>query len=500
MSKGPNRQLLWSVAAMLALLSAVGPGIAEMPALADQDIADAIEDQYLVDQTVDVNRIDIAVTEGIVELTGQVDSLLVKERAGRIAGRVKGVRAVSNRILVVPSVVLTDAGIEEEVEGTLMADPAADAYDVDVTVEDNVVTLSGEVESWAEMDLAIKVAKSVRGVIAVNNDLDIRIPDQRRDSEIRDEIAQRLRWSVLVEDGLIDVAVAEGQVMLSGTVGSLEEKRLAESLARVTGVTSVDASGLEIKWWAQDEALRDNKYAARSDEEIEQAIKDVALYDPRIASFQIHPEILGGWVTLRGVVDNLAVKKAAGRVARNTVGVKGVTNRLKVRPDVDNLTEEVVEADIRGRLIVNPVTGEGIEVEVENGRAILFGTLGSRLERLEAERLAGMVSGVTRVSNQLRVSEDSGAADRPFAVDDYPTMTATVERMTPARTDQEIHDEIHDEMFWSPFVDAGQIDIDVRNGRATLEGSVDTWREYHAAEENAYEGGALFVINRLKVE
>gem|GEM_PF-7086414 len=40
----------------------------------------------------------------------------------------------------------------------------------------------------------------------------------------------------------------------------------------------------------------------------------------------------------------------------------------------------------------------------------------------------------------------------------------------------------------------------VAHGNATLTGVVETWREYHAAEENAYEGGALYVSNRLQVQ
>jgi hypothetical protein len=44
------------------------------------------------------------------------------------------------------------------------------------------------------------------------------------------------------------------------------------------------------------------------------------------------------------------------------------------------------------------------------------------------------------------------------------------------------------------------VNIDVRDGRVVLTGTVETWREYHAAEENAYEGGALIVSNRLEVK
>jgi len=494
-----KRRLPWFLATILTLVFAFEAGWADDAKLDDQDIADAIEDQYLVDRIVDVNRIEIQVQDGIVELTGRVGNLLAKERAGRIAGMVKSVRLVENRIRVVPSVEFSDTGIRQEVEKALRHDPAADAIEVHVSVQDGVVSLSGDVQSFAEIDLAAKIAKSVRGVIALNNLMKVKIPDQRPDEELRNEIEQRLRWSILIDDGLVDVLVEDGAATLQGVVGSLEEKRLAESLARVIGIRSVDASGLEVQWWADETALRDNKYARKSDEEIRQAIKDAALYDPRLLSFRIEADVHEGWVALRGTVDNLEAKRAAGRLARNTVGVTGVANRLKVRPPSD-LSDEVIATDIRGRLLASPlVNADAITVTIKDGKAILAGKVAGYLARMEAERLAGKAAGVTRVSNRLRVDYEM-ALREPYHGSDFPTLSAIVDRMPPGRTDREIHDDIHDELTWSPFVDVEQIDIDVDNGRVTLTGSVETWREYHAAEENAYEGGALSVSNRLEVE
>ncbi|MCF7989592.1 MAG: BON domain-containing protein [Thiohalocapsa sp.] len=476
---------------------------AEAPAaqarLGDREIADAIEDQLLIDGVVDVNRIDIEVEDGIASLTGQVGNLLAKDRAERVAGRVKGVRAVGNRIEVTPSVMVSDAGIKRSVEEALRADPAADAYEIDVAVQNNVVTLSGRVQSWAELDLVDTVARSVRGVIGVVNDIEVSTPDERLDNEIRDEIAQRLRWAVSVEDGLIDVAVDDGVVTLTGAVGSLEEKRAAESLALVSGVDAVDVTGLEVRWWAERAMLRDGKYVDKSDAEIRRALLDAAALDPRVMAFELEPEVAGGWVTLRGTVDNLEAKRAVAGLASNTVGVTGVTNRVKVRPETAR-SDAAIEVDIESRLAVSPMTdAEQIEVAVDEGAARLSGSVDSQLERREAERLAAKARGVTRVTNLLQVAHANGLRE-PFDTSGYPSMTEILRYPPAGRSDREIHDEIHDELFWSPFVDSDDIDIDVTDGRAMLTGSVATWREYRAAEENAYEGGALFVSNQLKVE
>ena len=51
------------------------------------------------------------------------------------------------------------------------------------------------------------------------------------------------------------------------------------------------------------------------------------------------------------------------------------------------------------------------------------------------------------------------------------------------------------ELFWSPFVDANQVEISVDDGLVTLSGTVDSWREKRVAGENAVEGGALTIEN-----
>jgi osmotically-inducible protein OsmY len=74
-----------------------------------------------------------------------------------------------------------------------------------------------------------------------------------------------------------------------------------------------------------------------------------------------------------------------------------------------------------------------------------------------------------------------------------------VNRTWTPKDDREIEKNIEDELWWSPFVDEGDISIAVADGVATLVGVVDTLRERRVATENAYEGGAKQVRNLLKV-
>jgi len=64
-------------------------------------------------------------------------------------------------------------------------------------------------------------------------------------------------------------------------------------------------------------------------------------------------------------------------------------------------------------------------------------------------------------------------------------------------TDREIHEQVESELFWSPFVDSDSVTVSVDDGAVTLSGTVDSAREYQAAQVNAYQGGALSVDNDL---
>jgi hypothetical protein len=69
----------------------------------------------------------------------------------------------------------------------------------------------------------------------------------------------------------------------------------------------------------------------------------------------------------------------------------------------------------------------------------------------------------------------------------------------PLKSDKLIKEDINDELFWSPFVDADQVTVTVKNGEATLSGRVGSAMEFLAAVENAYEGGAIRVDNELVI-
>ena len=464
--------------------------------LTDTQIANAVDDELMDDSAVPASNIDVSCKLGIVTLSGSVGNILAKDRAQKLAATIKGVRGVVNRIEVIAPH-RSNQEIREDVKDALKWNAATQEWEIRVTVDQQVVTLNGSLDSRQEEQLAVKVAKGVSGVKEVHNKLKVDY-DTRPEAEIKAEIEQALQWDAYVDDSLINVKVEEGVVTLSGTVGSLAEKREAGDEAWVAGVSDVE-NKLDVESWAREERFRKDKYVDMSDEEIKDAISDAFVYDPRLKGFKIWVETDEGYVTLRGTVDNLEAKRAAARDARSVVGVWGVDNRIKVRPGTPS--DATIEKRIQDALKWDPyVERYQIGVSVFNGEVYLYGDVDSSFEKAQAEDVAAQQYGVREVKNFLMVnkSEDiyeAYADDRyPYDYDWYPAKERTT-----TKTDWEIKKAVEKELMWSPYINSDEVNVEVDNGHVKLTGTVETWRERAAATESALEGGAVSVANDLDV-
>ncbi|MBD3267772.1 BON domain-containing protein [bacterium] len=496
-----QKTILLSVVIMV--FGSVG-GVVQAQNLTNQSIQDAIEDEFIFDPAVRAHPIEIEVHDSIVTLTGTTNNILAKERAARIAETVKGVRSVVNHIDVTPSKARPASEIRSDIETALLENAATSSYEIDVSVFDQgKVTLTGDVDSMQEKKLAGKVAKGVRGVIQLNNDLQIDFKEERSDFEIENEIRNLLKWDTLVDHALITVEVDNNEVSLSGVIGSAAEKREAIEDCWVAGVVEVDASDLEVKRWARDQDLRKGKYVHKDDEDIKQALKDAMMYDPRIQAQKVGVSVDEGIVTLRGIVKSLDTKRAAENVASHTVSVIEVVNRLKVKAEEDQ-SDETIQTNLEEALLRNPyVERFEITADVINGTAYLYGTVDSYWEKEEAGNIAAETTGVIDVQNNITVIDK----DNPYVYNPYisPWNNYSTEWFEPSpsytsRSDEEIKDDVKDELWWSPYVDSDDVKVTVEDGLVTLEGDVDSWMEFHSASENAWEGGATWVDNDLEVK
>lgn len=507
---GSRQKIRWSVVALLSILAITLCRTVQANDFDDKAITQAIDDEYLIDTSVPFNDIDVTTVDGIVSLEGIVDNLLAKKRAALIAETVRGVRSISNRLVVKPSNDLLPSDLENQISDALLYDDVTERYEIKTTVDSKgTVTLQGTVDSWKEKQFAAEVVSGVEGVTARKNELEVDHKSERSDAEIRAEIVRGLEWNTLVDDSLINVRVKKGEVTLSGLVGSLAEKRQAIGNAWVRGTEYVDSSELNVERWARDEDLREDKFAFKHDTGIVDALNDAFRHDPRVDDDRISATSQRGIVNLRGTVNTLRAKEAAETIANHTVGVISVNNYIKVRPETQ-YSDRFVEKLGRMKFQNSPwVEEDDVHISLSNGVARLSGTVDSIFEKAYAETLAQQVTGIKSIKNLITVADtQSVVVYDPYIWSYYPYPWSYYNSPRPikaeifgaTKSDTETAKKIVRQLYWSPFIDHEDVTVVVENGIATLTGVVESRKEKDAAFENALEGGALVVKNLLQVE
>ena len=209
-----------------------------------QDVQDAIRWQPLL------NAAEIGVTakDGVVSLTGVVDSYSKKTEAEDAAKNVAGVKALVEKIEVkYPSTYSkTNAEIATEVLTALKARWDVPSDKVKVKVEAGWITLTGEVGWNFQREAAKDAIKSLMGVIGVTNNIKIKSESMESVEKAGIESALKRNWAFY--DDNIRVQVSGHRATLTGTVDSLYEKNEAARIAwNAPGVWSVD-NELVVDW------------------------------------------------------------------------------------------------------------------------------------------------------------------------------------------------------------------------------------------------------------
>jgi osmotically-inducible protein OsmY len=204
----------------------------------DIRVRGAVVRQLDWDPEVDASAIGVSAGDGVVTLTGFVDSYAEKLAAERVAKLVRGVRGVANDITVRQMVGRTDADIAHDAIVCLRTRP--DLGDtVQVAVHHGHVTLTGQVEWLLQKEAAERAVKHIRGLMGIFNHITVKPRSAQRDVQRR--IVAALHHHADLDARQIKVSVQDDTVVLTGTVSTWLQRDAAERAAgNAPGIARVE--------------------------------------------------------------------------------------------------------------------------------------------------------------------------------------------------------------------------------------------------------------------
>ncbi len=449
---------------------------------------------------------------------------------------------------------MTDSQIAVAVDSRLMRDDAVTANFIDVSVRNGIVTLSGSVEHLLARSRAVDVARNVRGVASVIDEIEVR-PVPRTDEDIAADVRAALLFEPALAPEAFDIAVQDAQVTVTGQADSFQRKAICERT--IYGVRGVKAVRNRI------EVVPENR---RADSAVRRDIRSRLRSDIWVDDEYIEVAAEEGRVVLRGRVASAAERQRAWSDAA-VAGVHDIdASSLRVDPSLsedrkplgESLPSDEEIAEVLSRTFRQDprIFADDLKVSVDEGTVLLQGRVKTPRARTVAEQDAENTFGVALVKNLLKVRPQIGSRFVPtpsydaemakelrYALlrdpyvsqdqigvsvqDSVVLLSGTVDSRTEKeraeavvarkeglilvknrikvrqgwarKSDDQIRSAIQEELFWSPFVDEEDVVVVVDDGVAILSGRADSLRERRAATKNAYDAGARRVVNRLEV-
>jgi osmotically-inducible protein OsmY len=212
------------------------------------------------------------------------------------------------------------------------------------------------------------------------------------------------------------------------------------------------------------------------DRVLQRKVMEELEWEPACESADIGVSVVDGVVTLNGFVRSYAEKLAAERAVRRVAGANAIAEELKVRfaSEAKTADHEIARRILDMFSWNTLIPQDKIQVKVEHGWVTLTGEAKWYYQSKEAQRVASQISGVTGVSNSIKVENQVNAGD--------------------------VRKKIKDAFERQADLDASSVIISVDGNKVTLNGHVHAWFERQAAERAAWAApGVTQVIDHIAV-
>jgi hyperosmotically inducible protein len=249
-----------------------------------------------------------------------------------------------------------------------------------------------------------------------------------------------------------------------------------------------------INGWKKPESFR-SIFSSTGDADTSRKVKTALGLSKRLSRFDVNVNTSDGIVTLTGQVPSEDIKSLAGEIARDTAGVKSVTNEITVDPAAQPSSESVHVEDLEIRVAIlealahsRELGGKSIDVKVENRSVTLSGSVETPTQRSGAEQIARAVDGVAGVTNNVEVTNPQAASEPPAS------------NAPPSEPNADLAKRIEFELYRTNAFNTQTMQIKSEDGEVTLGGTVRSRAEQLLAERVAQTvTGVKKVKNDLKV-
>lgn len=216
--------------------------------------------------------------------------------------------------------VIRDVRLQEAVMERLVGVDCLDAREVQVDVREGIARLLGWVESASQAEEIARLAIQVPGVASVRSELRAEPrPRHRADEDLGRAVLHSIAQDADIDTRLLKVRARQGDILITGWVGTREQFRNAEANA----------------WWTAGvlnviNHLQVGSEAPPGDPELARALVNALIHSPRLAPRGLSLRVSQGVATLRGWVATVRQREAALEIVRTRPGIRQVADHLRV--------------------------------------------------------------------------------------------------------------------------------------------------------------------------